>query len=553
MSHCLIVKQDDNVFIGSDTAASTKINDKYYRIKGNINKLFKLDDLLLFCSGKLSVISPIIERLNRSSFVNLDIIKNVTEEMYKQYDGNEDIDIVVVDKDSKVFTVSPYNNFKVNELVSNDGINVWSAGIKTVQGVEFFENEVNNGNTDILNIYQNVFNKLSSEVIGGELHFYNIDKNGISDVKKSQIKEKSIDTINCMTYQGIQLVVAERLIGKAILGEKLTIGDEEGTFDIVGNLLTIKDRDEIVRLRLGEYTYNEFGLQLMNKTGQQVILDENGILQTWQEGRSDNVDTSHGLTLYVYLPNDTLSIRQAKLNFRLLPFRSYAGTTESGGASIQTSASGGGVSTSTASGGSSTQTSSSGGGTSKSTSSGGSTTQSSSSGGNHTHVMFSAIGYGDPGASHTVMEALDGTFYVSGVAPAAKNYSTRGGSGNHTHSVSIPSHAHGFSTPNHSHSVSIPSHFHNFTIPSHSHNVTIPSHKHDIAHGIYVSTFARGVGVIINNIDRTSQLGGKFDASQANVDIGEYLETGKWNEIELTADTLGRIDGNVFIQAFMGT
>src|SRR5699024_5723189 len=109
-------------------------------------------------------------------------------------------------------------------------------------------------------------------------------------------------------------VVADRLIGRVILGEKLEISDDDGTFKINGNLLTIQDRNEVVRLKLGEYASNRFGLQLFNKSGKDIVLDENGILQTWQDGRSDNVDSSNGLRLYIYLPSDTLSIRQARLN-----------------------------------------------------------------------------------------------------------------------------------------------------------------------------------------------------------------------------------------------
>ncbi|WP_079709871.1 phage tail protein [Paraliobacillus ryukyuensis] len=335
-------------------------------------------------------------------------------------------------------------------------------------------------------------------------------------------------------------VAAQVIIGKLIVGEKLEIGDEEGTFTIKGNLLTIQDRNEIVRVRLGEYSANKFGLQLMNGTGNEVILDEDGILQTWQEGRTDNVDTSNGLRLYVYLPPETLSVRRALLNFRVLPFRSYAGTTESGGSTTQTSSNGG----------SSTQTSSSGGGVSKSTNSGGSTTRTSSANGSHRHKLFS---YNSTPGTVYGWRRYDTTSSVNGLTPVSLDLRvgadgvdiyTAEASGNHSHSVSIPSHSHSFSTPNHTHSVSI---------PSHNHSVSIPSHTHGIDHGIYTSTFATGIGVIVNGINRTSALGGKFNSSQANIDIDQYLNVGEWNEIELTSDRLGRIDGNIFIQAFMGT
>ncbi|MFS0672051.1 hypothetical protein [Ornithinibacillus sp. 179-J 7C1 HS] len=276
----------------------------------------------------------------------------------------------------------------------------------------------------------------------------------------------------------------------------------------------------------------------MNKSGEQVVLDENGILQSWQEGKSDNLDESNPLTLYVYLPDKTLSIYEANLNFRLLPFRSYSGTTESGGGKVITSASGGGT----------TATSSSGGGTSTSTQSGGGTTQSTPSGGNHRHRLFV-----DSGSQPTTLPKRRYFAYAQeqNYSPTVQFESSAEGSiytfdadGNHSHNVSIPSHSHSFSTPNHTHIVQIPNHIH---------NISIPAHSHDIAHGIYTSTIATGIGVIINGINRTSQLGGKFNTSQANLDIGNYLEIGKWNEIELTSDRLGRIDGNIFIMAFLST
>ena len=354
-------------------------------------------------------------------------------------------------------------------------------------------------------------------------------------------------------------VAASVVIGKLIMGEKLEIGDEEGTFEIKGNLLTIKDRNDVVRLRLGEYSNNKFGLQLMNKTGSQVVLDENGILQTWQQGAADNVDQVNGLQLNIYLPSDTLSIRQAILRFVILPFRSYSATTKSGGATVPTTSSGGSVQTSTASGGGSTPTSSSGGGVAKSTASGGGSTPTSTAGGNHVHRMFSTVGFSTNDQPDLLVRAGANSsmgsqsLYLPAGNAAPAEYYTAGSSGNHSHTVTIGSHTHSFEIPNHSHTVTIQPHSHNFTIPAHDHTVTIPAHSHDIAHGIYTSTFAQGVGVIINGINRTNQLGGKFNSSQANLNIAPYLNIGQWNTIELTSEQLGRLDGNIFIQAMLAT
>lgn len=352
-------------------------------------------------------------------------------------------------------------------------------------------------------------------------------------------------------------IVAQRLIGKVIVGESLEIGDEEGTFLIKGNLLTIKDRQDITRLLLGEYADNKFGLKLFNKSGHDVILDEDGMLQSWQEGRADNVDFYNGLALYVYIPEQTLSVRMAKLRFKLLPFRSYSRTTDSLPAYSRTSSAGGGTTVTSSSGGGSTQTSSSGGGVSKSTASGGGGTQTSSAGGGSirstsektfvqlnlmTGVPENSVGT-DNWGNHLHEVQIPGSRF---------NHDHTVNIPNHTHNVTFPTHTHNFETPNHTHTVTIPNHTHNVSVPNHTHDVEIPAHSHEIEHGIYTYTSAYGVGIIINGINRTAALGGKFYTDESNIDITQYMAVGAWNEILLTSERLGRIDANIFIQAFLG-
>ena len=51
MSCLLVLQQYDNVFMGADTAVSTVINDKIYRINTNGKKMFIIDNQLIFCTG----------------------------------------------------------------------------------------------------------------------------------------------------------------------------------------------------------------------------------------------------------------------------------------------------------------------------------------------------------------------------------------------------------------------------------------------------------------------------------------------------------------------
>lgn len=60
----------------------------------------------------------------------------------------------------------------------------------------------------------------------------------------------------------------------------------------------------------------------------------------------------------------------------------------------------------------------------------------------------------------------------------------------------------------------IVAHDHDVTLPSHTHDVTIPSHTHGITYGVFADTvIPEDIGVIINNVDVTSELFGPFNTT----------------------------------------
>ncbi len=311
-----------------------------------------------------------------------------------------------------------------------------------------------------------------------------------------------------------------------------------------------------------------YGLLVRDKYGQKTILDENGILQTWQEGRADNIESGKPLVLSVFLPTETRQVNKAILRFKRQKFRAYEKAAASGGGATSGSSS----TSTTASGGSSSVTSASGGATTSSSSSisttqsGGATTSGSSSrstslsSGTHRHVMFSPT-YASPTARPLRELRAYGTGnyirYLNIECNEADVIYTYGEHEGHSHGMdhthSIPGHSHGME-----HTHTIGSHTHKVDVPSHSHGMahthTVPDHTHPLEFGIYEGTTSSKVTVKINGVDRTSALGGGtgFDVDKDNLDITPYLQVGQWNVIELGSSTLGRIDSTVFIQALMG-
>ncbi|WP_245153936.1 phage tail spike protein [Jeotgalibacillus proteolyticus] len=308
----------------------------------------------------------------------------------------------------------------------------------------------------------------------------------------------------------------------------------------------------------------------------------------------DNCDPGHPAVIEIFLDEGLVNVNTMNLTFKTEGFRSYSRATEGGGARVDTTSSGGGTSTSTESGGESTQTSSSGGantatsssgggttasstsggGTSKSTDSGGGSAQTSGGGGDHRHVMFQTTGSSGGSSQSTAATTAGGlTIHLDGNTPTMTNFETLSASGNHSHSVTIPSHSHDFSTPNHSHdvtipnhthsvnipnhthNVTIPAHTHNFTIPNHTHSITLPDHVHEIEHGIYrLNTMPSSVQIKVDgNIVPINDL----NVTDLNIipylakDSGGRVTRGTWHTIEITPNNLARINANVISRLFI--
>src|SRR5690625_2037614 len=278
-------------------------------------------------------------------------------------------------------------------------------------------------------------------------------------------------------------------------------------------------------------------------------------------GYQDNADGNVPAVIPFYIDDDVVNVNTCELTFRLKPFRAYSRATEGGGSIVKSTSSGGATVKSNSSGGGTTRSTTSGGGTSRSTNSGGATTRSSSSGGNHHHVLFVDNGDSSGELPYRSLHYDDGgqgsTIQVRKAGSA--NIRTYSASGDHTHSVSIPSHTHEFTVPAHSHEVVIPSHTHEIDIPNHSHEIDLPDHTHKVKHEIIeLNTLPSKVTIKIN--DNTIPFS---DIEGDRVDITPFLpkvDQGKIirgrHELSILPNGLARIEADlilrVFIQSHLG-
>lgn len=281
----------------------------------------------------------------------------------------------------------------------------------------------------------------------------------------------------------------------------------------------------------------------------------------------DNCESAYPAEIEFYLDDDVFHVNTVELTFKTKRYRGYTKAVKGGGSKTITSEAGG----------QSTQTSSAGGSSRQTSSSGGSSVQSTTSGGGSYQGGSTAAGGGSYQGGSTNAGG-GGVLYAE---YAGSTFRTATSSGNHSHTVDVPSHSHGFSIsvpshshgfgvniPAHSHRVSIPSHTHTVQIPNHTHTVKIPSHKHNVVlpehthpleWGIFqASSSASKVDIIVDGTTLPNH-----ETSQSRLNIVNYLKktsSGKIQRgnhtIQVKPNGLARIEAQVtcrvFIQSQLG-
>lgn len=355
----------------------------------------------------------------------------------------------------------------------------------------------------------------------------------------------------CMDSNGI---IADRLIGNQVFGKNLIASSELGTFKIDGNGMTIYDEFKRVRVLLGVYEKDgvkKAGLTMYDKSGNSVVLSEDGISSNDSIMSENNLDPLHNMMMPIYLNPNVKEVRSAKLFLFTMQYRAFVKGMSSSPSHIETTSSGGGISKSTANGGGVTITSSAGGATVVSKPS-----STSSTNGEHRHKLFTHKGYG------TGSPPSEFNYYGFNGSPNGGNWGafcipinslespgsvdsdiyTYTSNGSHTH------HIDGISVPisSHNHSVSLSPHNHYFQAEPHTHEIFVQSHTHVPEFKIWEEHYPSNISLIINGKTVKTGINGNVV-----IDIAEHLELNKCNIIELSSDTNGRINAMLSMNLFV--
>lgn len=230
MSHCLILQQYDDFYIGADSAGSIKINDSFYRTSNNMQKIFTLGTDIYFCSGIDRYVDICNKYINEHFTGTIDVVylKNFLKNTFiaRNPDSQEficfDIEILlcrVEDGVSKVYHFAQYNNFDIVTYEGRKGqVNIICGGCKTRNGFDTAKNTIACSNVKL--IYTTVFRNLLDERIGGYLYVYH----GNDLFYRTQLDDIKIDTHLVLS----DAVVSGFISGSVIEGGSLKIGGQEG-------------------------------------------------------------------------------------------------------------------------------------------------------------------------------------------------------------------------------------------------------------------------------------------------------------------------------------
>ncbi|MCM3202899.1 hypothetical protein [Paenibacillus illinoisensis] len=288
MSNALVFQTREQVFISADSAVSVTIDGVIYRDAGTTaQKLFHVDNYIIFCSGELNYCYKLMESYRLQKDRTIDSMRSLIYESYT----DEAIDIVIaeyVGEQTRVTQLSPYNDF--NPVVVTDlpvgALSIIAAGIRTKEAHETSYKYLMEGNT-LESIYKDTYKQISFEGIGGMLYVYRVNKNGVQLHLTHQITEPndmrifSIDVLKEYYHkQKKHCIVGERIYGKVIMGTNLALEDEDGVLKLQGSKGEIFDRNGRLVMKLGLVNENPdvFGLWSFNDITRVKVDDREGFV-----------------------------------------------------------------------------------------------------------------------------------------------------------------------------------------------------------------------------------------------------------------------------------
>ena len=308
MSSCLILYQNDKLYMSADTAACLKDENGYSRIANNAEKIKVIGNTIVFTAGNLELCRLVFDYLetykdaHNSPYLLSSYLQQQLLDV-AQYDLEVMIGTIFENK-VRIYQISSYEDFDVMVYEgSKDGVGVLVSGSNND---ELNECVSRNFDSDIKNLYRKAYQSINNEIVGGDMLFYYMDIYGTKSQK--MIDRFTIDDYVNKKYvskTNVHYVLAKNLVGQMILGNSLGIYSEDSkmqlNFDNHGLVINAKKGDDNTYRRI--FDIQKDGKSQLYSDGN-IVLATNQIIQIGN--KLDRVVTDYADIENLYVKNATL-------------------------------------------------------------------------------------------------------------------------------------------------------------------------------------------------------------------------------------------------------
>lgn len=310
MSSCLILYQNDKLYMSADTAACLKDENGYSRIANNAEKIKVIGNTIVFTAGNLELCRLVFDYLEtyKDAHNSPYLLSSYLQQQFldvAQYDLEVMIGTIFENK-VRIYQISSYEDFDVMVYEgSKDGVGVLVSGSNNDELNEYVSR---NFDSDIKNLYRKAYQSINNEIVGGDMLLYYMDIYGTKSPK--MIDRFTIDDYVNKKYvskTNVHYVLAKNLVGQMILGNSLGIYSEDSkmqlNFDNHGLVINAKKGDDNTYRRIFDIQ-KDGKSQLYCDSDGNIVLATNQIIQIGN--KLDRVVTDYADIENLYVKNATL-------------------------------------------------------------------------------------------------------------------------------------------------------------------------------------------------------------------------------------------------------
>lgn len=209
MSLCLVIQTEDVIFMSADSRESMRVDDQYYATGRQVDKIHYIGDKVIFAAGNGQVVTDIITEFRSSSdqsILNLQRISQKHKSLFIHQYGSDylgkthhaDLFIGCFENGkSALYGLSSVQNFEIMKKDGKQSIDVACCGCHVGKATDFYNRYSAIRGGDVITMYQELYDHLSNEEIGGELTLYILNK---QNIEKQKFKIRDSGPIKTAQY-----------------------------------------------------------------------------------------------------------------------------------------------------------------------------------------------------------------------------------------------------------------------------------------------------------------------------------------------------------------